>query len=311
MENENQNNDAAEEAALDAEIEKSVAAVNAGETLKADAEGQTGATGSSDDSGSEQNGATGPTGETGESGEGDGNSQSAENKGTEFRVPNKGKFESDEAYEKRVELFDLVKRRKAATTPEAKQKLTEDISEAKKELKLLGENSKTYSQNGEGGDKNDSTVDPTVLADQERAKALGLASKEDVKQFVQQERFDAQVKSDLGNFVERHKDQLADSDVREVFFDFVDQNYIWAGKSGKDLTTTLELAYEAMFKPTESITERMIKGAGVQEKVNAMQFPGSTGGNSAGNSFTPEQKQSIAEMKATGMSEEKAIELIS
>jgi hypothetical protein len=101
---------------------------------------------------------------------------------------------------------------------------------------------------------------------------------------------------------------LKDPDVREVFFDFVDANYNWQGKSGKDLITILELAKEAMFKPSESIEERVIKGANVQEKVNAMQFPGGTNGKQ---DFSPEMRKSIDEMKATGMSEEKAIALLS
>lgn len=307
--NETENNDAIDEAALDAEIEKSVADVNAGKVIQPQVENQTEEKESTEEGGTEQNGATGSAGDTNESGEGNGNSQVADTKGTEFRVPNKGKFESDEAYEKRIELFDLVKRRKSATTPEAKQKISEEISKTKGDLKILGESQKNYPQNGETN-KNDTVEDPTIVADRERLKALGGATKEDIQEAVRQDRFETQVKTDLNSFVEKHKDQLNDEDVREVFFDFVDQNYNWAGKSGKDLTTTLELAYESMFKPAETITDRLIKGVGVQEKVNAMQFPGNTGGGS-GNSFTPEQKQSIAEMKATGMSEEKAIELIS
>jgi len=30
----------------------------------------------------------------------------------DYRIPNKGKFESDESFEKRIELMDLVKKRK-------------------------------------------------------------------------------------------------------------------------------------------------------------------------------------------------------
>ena len=72
--------------------------------------------------------------------------------------------------------------------------------------------------------------------------------------------------------------------------------------------TVLELARESMFKPSETITERVLKGANVQEKVNAMQFPG---GTTAKSDYSPEMRKSIDELKATGMSEEKALELLS
>ena len=72
--------------------------------------------------------------------------------------------------------------------------------------------------------------------------------------------------------------------------------------------TVLELAREAMFKPSETIQERVLKGADVQQKINAMQFPG---GSIAKGDFSPEMRKSIDELKSTGMSEEKAIELLS
>ena len=71
--------------------------------------------------------------------------------------------------------------------------------------------------------------------------------------------------------------------------------------------TVLELARENMFKPSESIQDRVLKGANVQEKVNAMQFPG---GTVAKSDYSPEMRKSIDELKATGMTEEKAIELL-
>ena len=116
-----------------------------------------------------------------------------------------------------------------------------------------------------------------------------------------------EVKSTLENFVERHA-ELKDEDVREVFFDFVDDNYNWQNKSGKELMTVLELARESMFKPSETIQERVLKGADVQNKVNAMQFPG---GTIAKQDYSPEMSNSIKELVATGLSEEKAIELLS
>ncbi len=300
-------NEVNEDAALDAELAKSIAEVNAGKTL-VETPGQTGATGPSEESNTGATGTTGPE-DTGATGEANGKPQADEKKEEpDFRIPNKGKFESDEAYEKRVELFDLVKRRKAAVTPEAKKALSEEISKTKGELRTLGESDKHYKQPEKETPADGATEDPTVVADRERAKALGLASKEDIQQMMADERLQLEVKSDLQKFVDKYKD-LQDPDVREVFFDFVDKNYVWQGKSGKELITTLEMARENMFRPSETIQDRVLKAANVHEKVNAMQFPGGTGDNKA--AYSPEMKKSIDELKATGMSEEKAVELLS
>jgi len=228
----------------------------------------------------------------------------------EFRVPNKGKFESDESYEKRIELMDLVKRRKLAKTEEQKQQLTEEIKTTKGQIKnlngidkitnpLLAKESEVTPTDGE--------EDEALKADKERLKQLGGATKEDIEAIIQKERLASEVKSTLDKFIDRHS-ELKDDDTREVFFDFVDSNYNWQNKSGKDLMTVLELARESMFRPSETIQERVLKGANVQEKVNAMQFPG---GTTAKSDVSPELKKSIDELTATGMSEEKAIELLS
>lgn len=240
----------------------------------------------------------------------EGKEEGKDEKEYEFRVPNKGKFESDESYEKRIELLDLVKRRKLATTPEQKQQLSEEIKKAKGQLKNLNGADKIINplnNNGVDTKKEEEPEDETLKADKERLKQLGGATKEDIAEVIQKERHASEVKSTLEKFVERHS-ELKDADTREVFFDFVDENYNWQNKSGKELMTVLELARENMFKPSETIQERVLKGANVQEKVNAMQFPG---GTVAKTKFSPEMQKSIEEMKATGMSEEKAIELLS
>lgn len=226
--------------------------------------------------------------------------------GYEFRIPNKGKFESDEAYEKRVELLDLVKRRKLADTPEKKQELTEQIKNAKYQLRDINSPDKINNQINPEKGTNPIEEDPALAADLERLKALGGATREDVAEYIRQERLAMETKLSLDTFISRH-DELKDNDIREVFFDFVDNNYNWQDKTGKELITVLELAKEAMFKPSESIEDRVIKGANVQEKVNAMQFPG---GNSGRQDFSPEMRKSIDELKATGMSEDKAISLL-
>jgi len=236
----------------------------------------------------------------------------------QFRVPNKGKFESDESFEKRIELLDLVKRKKLATTDEQRQQLSDDIKTAKGQMKTLNGtdrfvnplNQKPAEAKPETPENPVTPVegeDEALTADKERLKQLGGATKEDIAEIVQQDRLATDVKNTLDNFVDRHS-ELKDVDTREVFFDFVDSNYNWQNKGGKELMTVLELARENMFKPSETIQERVLKGANVQEKVNAMQFPG---GTVAKTDYSPEMRASLDELVKTGMSEEKAVELLS
>jgi len=228
----------------------------------------------------------------------------------EFRVPNKGKFESDESYEKRIELLDLVKRRKLAKTDEQRLALTDEIKTAKSQIKTINGTDKVTNpllKKQEEVIEKPIEEDETLKADRERLKELGGATKEDIAKIVRQERLATDVKNTLDSFVDRHS-ELKDEDTREVFFDFVDANYAWQNKGGKELMTILELARENMFKPSETIQERVLNGANVQEKVNAMQFPG---GTIAKTDHSPEVRKSIDELIATGMSEEKAIELLS
>jgi hypothetical protein len=233
----------------------------------------------------------------------------------EFKLPTpgkpdkKGKFESDEVYEKRVELMDLVKKRKAAVTDEQRKQLSEEIKETRGQLKNLNGTDKFINPLDQKSEvvAGKAEEDELLKADRERLKQLGGATKEDIAEMVQKERLAGEVKSTLDKFVDRHV-EFKDEDTREVFFDFVDSNYNWQNKSGKELMTVLELARESMFKPSETIQERVLKGANVQEKVNAMQFPG---GTIAKTEVSPEVAASIKELVATGMSEEKAIELMS
>lgn len=228
----------------------------------------------------------------------------------EFRVPNKGKFESDESYEKRIELLDLVKRRKLAKTDEQRQAISEEIKTAKSNLKTLNGTDRFTNPLNQKSEEVKEPIEPedeTLAADRERLKQLGGATKEDIEEIVKQDRLATDVRNTLDNFIDRHP-ELKDEDTREVFFDFVDSNYNWQNKGGKELMTVLELARENMFKPSETIQERVLKGANVQEKVNAMQFPG---GSIAKTDYSPEMRKSIDEIVATGVSEEKAIELLS
>lgn len=315
MSDQNKNVPTNDDATLDAELEKDIAAVQAGETLEPKTESQTGGEGATGpDAPTGEEGATGeseptgddtPTGATGPTGEDTGDSQPKED-GEEdvFRIPQQGKWETDEAYEKRVELFDLVRRRRSATTPEAKKALSEEISKTKSDLKTLGGTERFTQQKTE--DTPEGEPNPDLDADKERAKQLGLMTKEEAAELIRAEREAQEVQSDLQKFIGDHK-ELQDEDVREVFFDFVDNNYNWQGKTGKDFQSILGMAYENMFRPSETIQDRVLKGAGVAEKVNAMQFPG---GTTTKSSHSPEIQKSIDELTATGMSEEKALELL-
>lgn len=224
----------------------------------------------------------------------------------DYRIPNKGKFESDESYEKRIELMDLVKKRKLAGTEEQRQIISDQIKTTKGQLKNLNGTDKINNQLNKEVEV-PIEEDENVKADRERLKELGGATKEDIQKMIQEERKSIEVNSTLNTFIQRHP-ELADEDVREVYFDFVESNFNWQGKSGKDLMTTLELAHESMFKPSESIQERVLKGANVAEKVNAMQFPGGTVSKQA---ISADMQKSVNELKGTGMSEEKALELLS
>lgn len=287
----------ADEAALDKELADSIAAVQAGKALQPEPEVKVEPETKPEDAPvkpkEEPASATPPV--------------EAKEESYEFRVPNKGKFESDESYEKRVELLDLVKRRKLATTPEQKQTLSDQIKTTKSQIKNLNGSDKITSPLNAAESDTKPEEDEATKADRQRLKQLGGATKEDIEQIISEREIASNVKSTLDSFIGRHP-ELNDLDVREVFFDFVDSNYNWNGKTGKDLMTVLELARENMFKPSETIQERVLKGANVQEKVNAMQFPG---GTQAKAEYSPEMRKSIDELKATGMSEEKALELLS
>lgn len=301
-----------DDSVLDAELEKSIADVKAGNVLE-DTKSETAGEDVSGTTGSDEPEA--PTGVTGPNepetpaeepeGEEPGDSQPKEPEGEDvFRIPQQGKFETDAAYEKRVELFDLVRRRRAATTPEAKEALSTEISKTKGDLKTLGGTERFTQQKTEETPASD--PNPELDSDRAKAKELGLMTKEEAAEFFQEQRMTQEVQSDLNSFIGAHK-ELQDEDVREVFFDFVDNNYNWQGKTGNDFKSVLGMAYENMFRPSESIQDRVLKGAEVSQKVNAMQFPG---GTTTKGSHSPEVQKSIDELTATGMSEEKALELL-
>lgn len=298
-----ENNQIEDESALDAEIEASIEAVKAGQTPTPTPTVDTAKT--EPEKPAEETPKADP--EPTQPVEEDGDPQPKDPQdGSEIRIPKKGKDESDAAYEKRVELFDLVQKRKAATTPEAKEALSKKVNTARREYGRISSGDKiTQPQTGQPTQE-EIDADPNLMADKERLKLLGGATREDVEQIMHEQWTQQNIRETLDKFVDGAT-ELQDPDTLAVFFDFVDENYAWQGKTGKELLTVLELARESMFKPAETIQERVIKGANVAEKVNAMQFPG---GTTTQSTLSPEMRKSVEEMKAAGMSEADAIELI-
>jgi len=301
------NTEEIDETELDKELEESLNSVNAGNELSSKKEVK-------EEEGTEESSEEVDESKEPETSEEISDPQTDEGKAEpeayEIRMPSKGKFESDESYEKRFELMDLVKKRKLAKTEEQRQQLSDEIGTTRNQLKTLNGSDRIINPlNKKSGVEPETEEEENEAdkADKERLKALGGATREDVQEILKEERQASEVKGTLDNFVNRH-DELKDEDTREVFFDFVDSNFSWQNKSGKELMTVLELAKESMFKQSESIQERVLKGADVQNKINAMQFPG---GTVAKADYSPEMKDSIKELTDTGMSEEKALSLLS
>jgi len=226
-------------------------------------------------------------------------------------VLKKAETEADEVYQVRINLMKLIEQKKAATTPEEKQALSKEIQDTRKNLSIVSQRSQITNpllQKSEAVVKPEEEKDPAFEADRERLKQLGGATIEEMETFLQEKQRAVEVKSTLDSFIEKYA-ELQDDDTREVFFDFVDSTYNWQNKSGKELRVVLELARESMFRPQQTIQERVLAGANVQEKVNAMQFPGGTVITKP--AMSAEVKKSVDELVATGMSEQKALELIS
>jgi len=223
-----------------------------------------------------------------------------------FKAPVKGKFESDESFSIRKQLADLVLQRKSATSDEERQAISQKINSTRKEFSNLNNGNginRSQSSNDDNASPHVQSQDGTQDGDSSQKRPATI---EDIERVFEEREMARGVSTTLESFIGRHP-ELQDEDTRQVYFDFVDANYNWQGKVGKDLMTVLELARENMFKPSETISERVLKSAGVQQKVNAMQFPG---GSVVGPSYTPEQQKSIDELKDLGYSEKDALDMI-
>ena len=217
------------------------------------------------------------------------------------KAPTKGKFESDESYTMRVNLFDLINQRKTAKTQGEKDAIQEQMKALRTEISDLSRKSKPSLLNF----NNDDT--PQYVKPEEGTQPLTPEQIDAiVDQKLQQRQQVIENKSVIDSFFDKHA-EFKDPDVKDVFIEFFDNNYKIDGKSPKEVTVVLDLARQAMFRPSETVQERVLKAAGVQEKVNVMQFPG---GTIVKPGLTAEQQKSIDEIVATGMSEQKARELI-
>lgn len=230
---------------------------------------------------------------------------SNESQGTDefdFKQPTKGKFESEESYQLRLEIAERIKEKKTAKSEEERSEIQKEISELRKEFRFIN-NNRSQSFNRDSTDSDVQSRDETT---QEKIEIDPQSLDKMVAEKVQSERVRIETESAITSFFDKYKD-FKDNDVKQVFIDFFDSNYKIEGKNAKQVIQTLELARSAMFKPTESIQEKVIKSANVQQKVNAMQFPGGTIVRSG---LNQEQEQSVKELMATGMSEDRARALI-
>ena len=210
----------------------------------------------------------------------------------DFRAPIRGKFESDESYQVRFEIAQKIQERNNAKSQADYNKIQEEIKSLRSELSSIGLNEKiTRSHNNH-----------TVGASPESNDSLAQ-----VHDLIRKEFETREISSTLNNFVAKHK-ELQDEVTRDVFFDFVENNFNYQGKTGQDLARVLELARSAMFRKSESIQDRVLKSANVQEKVNAMQFPG---GTVTRQGMSPELQKAHEELKGQGLSEEQISVLLS
>jgi len=216
----------------------------------------------------------------------------------DLRIPVKGPLESEESYAVRLQISEMLKKREAAATEDEKSEVQKELKKFREEFgHLINSNRSQFSQ-----DRDDapSSVQP------DDGSQKKFVSVDELEEILAEKQVQTENKFIIESFFSKHP-EFSDQNVRDVFVDFFDSNYKIDGKTGSQIAQVLELARSAMFKPTQSIEERVLKGANVQNKVNAMQFPG---GTIVRNGLTPDQQRSVDEMKAAGISEDRARELI-
>ncbi len=216
----------------------------------------------------------------------------------ELREPVRVKFETEESFNTRVRLFNLVKQKKASQDPQEKEDIQKQMTEIRDSLRSLDRF--TSPKDGNAPE----VVQPSPAPTDNDS----VVRKEDLPKILEEMRMETEAKVTIDSFFDKHP-EFKDPAVREVFTDFFDSNYKLDGKNAKGISEVLELAHGAMFRQNESVQERVLQGADVMEKVNAMQFPG---GTVVRTGLTPSQDASIKEMMAANpnMSEDRARELI-
>lgn len=215
---------------------------------------------------------------------------------TNVRNPIRGKFESEESYAVRLRIAEMIKAKDEATSESEKDSIQSQLKDFRKEFGSLINNKNQLSFNQNGSTPSDNEENELTLD-------------EKVKEAVANQHFELQNKSIVDNFFSEHK-EFSDPNVKQAFIDFFDNTYIISGKTGNELRQVLKLGYESMFKPSQSINERVLKGTSVQNAVKTMQ---SSGGTAPTSTLTPEQQASINEIRSLrkDLSEQDALDLIS
>lgn len=219
---------------------------------------------------------------------------------SDLTIPIRGKFETDTSYAVRMKIAEMIKAKKQAETVVEKNEIQEELRSFRKEFgNLINNNKSQLSFNN--NDNAPSDVTP------EKGESGRYIDESQLEQILSERETTFKNKNVVDSFFKTYK-EFNDDSVKQVFIDFFDSNYRIDNKVGEQITETLELAREAMFRPKQGIQERVLKSADVNQKINSMQFPGGTVTKSA---LTPQQQKSVDEMVNAGVSEEKARELIS
>lgn len=213
---------------------------------------------------------------------------------SDLRAPIQGKFESDESYQVRLHIAEMIKQRESASTEDEKDSIQNELKNFRKEFGHLITNNRSQPL----------ISNDTPSNEQEPQNALDIDSI--VERKLVERQASLENKFTIDNFF-KNTPELKDENVRQVFIDFFDANYKIDGKTGDQIVQVLNLAKQAMFRKSDSIQERVLAGSNLQEKINAMQFPG---GTIVKPGLTADQQQSVNELVASGMSESKARELI-
>jgi hypothetical protein len=220
----------------------------------------------------------------------------------EFKAPIKGQFESEESFAMRQQLALLIANKKASNNPQEQDVIQNQIKEIRNDLRNLKPdiiNKPSNNNDGTPSNVQPEEGDQTVQTPQDIAKQ--------VLETIQTQQYNESMTKEVNSFLNKYP-EFKDQEVRDTFIEFFDDNYKLEGKTPEQCKMVLELARQAMFRPEETVQERVLKAAGVQNQVNAMQFPGGTVVKQA---LPKEQQDSIDEMVKAGISEERAKELIS